>query len=388
MLSLQPSLRIRQIYPLLIFNSPFVKHVSCHSCSEYDLDRILSLLDEIYSEAQGPELAGKSVLVKPNILLDEFPGKAVTTHPVFVEAVIRFLQNHSAGKIFVGDSPGFHSPSFKPRKSGIFEVCERMGAEWVYFGKETASLSLPSGKTPVAGIVKEVDYFFSLPKLKTHELMGYTGAIKNTFGLIPHLHKAKQHAFHRSSQSMASFLIDLNESITPDFIFMDAIWAMEGAGPGNGERYPLHLVLGSANPLALDIIASKIIGYDPLVIETNSEGLRRKKWLASIDEIVVKGCDVEQQIRSDFKIIQRASPWKMSFNIVLKRIPFLRNRLERKPVFFRKRCTGCKACINICPVQAIRISRTNPKKVILDSKKCISCFCCHEICPNNAIEIK
>jgi len=365
-----------------------MKQVSCHSCSEYVVDKILPLLEVIYSEAQGPALAGKTVLVKPNILLDEHPNKAVTTHPVFVEAVIRFLQGRDAKKIYVGDSPGFHALSFKPRKSGIYEVCEKTGAEWVYFGKGTTSLSLPSGKTPVTAIIKEVDYFFSLPKLKTHELMGYTGAIKNSFGLIPHLHKAKQHAFHRNSRSMATFLVDLNESITPDFIFMDAIWAMEGAGPGNGDVFPLHLVLGSSNPLAIDVVATKIIGYNPLDIETNKEGLKRKKWLASIDEIVVSGSDVEQLVRNDYKIIKRASPWKMSLSIVLKRIPFLRDKLERKPVFSQKRCTGCKACINICPVQAIHIYPKNPQKVILTRKKCINCFCCHEVCQHNAIEIR
>ena len=362
--------------------------VCCHSCSEYDIDKLLPIFDEIYTRSQGPELEGKKVLVKPNILLDEIPEKAITTHPVFVEAVIRFLQSRHVGKIYVGDSPGYHSPSFKPHKSGIIEVCEKTGAEWVYFGKNTTSLSLPSGKTPVAGIVNEVDYFFSLPKLKTHELMGFTGAIKNSFGLIPHLHKTKQHAFHRNSRSMASFLIDLNEIITPDFIFMDAIWAMEGSGPGNGERYPLHLVLGSSNPLALDIIATKIIGYTPLEIETSSEGLMRKKWLSSIDEIVLQGSDMEQIIRTDFKLIPKISLWKMLLNIVLKRIPFLRNKLKRKPVFCKNRCTGCQVCIRICSVQAIRISPKNPQRVILDSKKCISCFCCHEICQSNAIEIK
>jgi len=368
-------------------DSQFTKLVCCYSCAEYDIDKILPLLEKIYTESQGPELEGKAVLVKPNILLDEHPDRVATTHPVFVEAVIRFLQSRKAGKIFVGDSPGFHAPLFKPRKSGVYEVCEKTGVEWVCFGKNTMSVSLPSGKVPVASIVNEVDLFFSLPKLKTHELMGYTGAIKNSFGLIPHLHKAKQHAFHRSSQAMASFLLNLNESITPDFIFMDAVWAMEGPGPGNGERYPLHLVLGSANPLALDIIASSIIGYNPMDIETNSEGLKRKKWLTSVDEIVVKGADFEQLVRTDFKLIPRVSTWKMSLNIVLKRVPFLRNSLERKPVFYKKRCAGCKACINICPVQAIHISPKSPKKVVFARKKCISCFCCHEICQYNAIDI-
>jgi uncharacterized protein (DUF362 family)/NAD-dependent dihydropyrimidine dehydrogenase PreA subunit len=361
--------------------------VSCLACSEYDVGQIIPLLNETYSQAQGPPSEGKTILLKPNILFDETPNKAVTTHPVFIEAVIRFLQSQKAAKIFVGDAPAMHTASFTPRKSGIFDVCQKTGAEWVYFGKNSVSCSFPPGKVPVAGVVRQVDYFFSLPKLKTHELMGYTGAIKNSFGLIPHLHKARQHAFRRSARVMASFLVDLNEAILPDFIFMDAIVAMEGPGPRNGHPYPLHLLLGSTNPLALDIIASKIIGYHPLEIETNYEALKRKKWLASIDEIEVKGVSVDQNIRSDFTLIRKVSVWKMSLGIAMRRIPLLR-RLERRPVFMVNRCIGCKACVEICPVEALHIHPKNRKKVVISNRKCIHCFCCHEVCPNNAIEIK
>jgi len=361
--------------------------VSCLPCAEYTLDLIVPLLDELYAKAQGPALEGKSILLKPNILFDEEPAKAVTTHPVFIEAVIRFLQSKKAGKILVGDAPALHTPSFKPHKSGIFAVCEKTGAEWVYFGKKSVSCSLPSGKVPVTALVQEVDYFFSLPKLKTHELMGYSGAIKNSFGLIPHIHKAKQHAFHRSARSMAALLVDLNERFLPDFIFMDAIVAMEGPGPGNGLPYPLHLLLGSTNPLALDIIASKVIGYHPLEIETNFEGIKRKKWLSSVDEIEVQGCNIEQQVRKDYQLIRKISVWKMSFNVVMRRIPLLR-RLERRPLFLPNQCIGCKACVDICPVGALHIHPKNRKKVIILNRKCIHCFCCQEVCPNHAIEIR
>ena len=361
--------------------------VSCLSCSEYDVDIIVPLLEEAYTKTEGPEVAGKTILLKPNILFDETPNKAVTTHPVFVEAVIRFLKSRQAGKIYVGDAPAVHTASFMPRKSGIYEVCERMGVEWVFFGKKSLSRSLPSGKVPVTSVVNEVDYFFSLPKLKTHELMGYSGAIKNSFGLIPHIHKAKQHAIHRSSRSMASFLLDLNEAITPDYIFMDAIVSMEGPGPGNGFPYPLHLLLGSVNPLALDIVASKIIGYPPLEIETNFEGLQRKRWLSSIDQIVVHGVELDRHIRTDYKLTRKVSLTKMSLGILIRRIPFVRN-MERRPHFFKKRCIGCQRCIEICPVQALGVHHRDPKSIKIVTQKCIHCFCCHEICPNNAIEIR
>ena len=361
--------------------------VSCHPCAEYDIDKIMPLLQEIYAQALGPPLEGKSILLKPNILFDDDPTKVVTTHPVLVEAVIRFLKSKGVDRILVGDAPALHTPSFKPYKSGIFEVCEKTGAEWVYFGKKSTSYSLPSGKTPITDVVHEVDYFFSLPKLKTHELMGYSGAIKNSFGLIPHIHKAKQHAFHRSAHSMATFLVDLNERFLPDFIFMDAIMSMQGPGPGNGTPYPLHLLMGSINPLAMDIVASKIIGYHPLEIETNYEALKRKKWLTSIDEIEIKGINIEESIRTDYQLIRKVSVWKMSFDIVMRCIPLLR-RLERRPVFITNRCIGCKACVEICPVKALHIHPQNRKRVVIKNRKCIHCFCCHEVCPNNAIEIR
>lgn len=361
--------------------------VSCHPCAEYQVEKIIPLLEVIYKEAQGPPLAGKKILLKPNILFDEEPQRAVTTHPAFVEAVILFLQSQGAGKISVGDAPAIHGQDFKPRKTGIWDVCQKTGAEWVFFGKNASSIKLRKETVPIAGAALEADYIFSLPKLKTHELMGYTGAIKNTFGLIPGLNKAKQHAFHQSSRAMAKFLLDLNEALTPGFIFMDAILAMEGPGPGNGTPYPLNLMLGSTNPLALDVIASGIIGYKPVQIETTHQGLLRRKWLASPEDIEVKGSDVASLVRKDFKLIEQVSMWKMGFDIVLRRLPFLR-RVERRPFFLKANCKGCKACVNICPVSALRISDNNPCKVVIRDSKCIRCYCCHEICPFNAIEIK
>ena len=361
--------------------------VCCLFCAEYDVALLLPLLEEAYEKTQGPDVLGKTILLKPNILFDEFPHRAVTTHPVFLEAVIRFLQSRQVGKIYVGDAPAVHTASFAPQKSGIYEVCKKTGAEWVYFGKSSFSYALPSGKVPLTSIIKEVDYFFSLPKLKTHELMGYTGAVKNTFGLIPHIHKAKQHALHRNPRTMASMLLDLNEAFTPDYIFMDAIQSMEGPGPGNGTPYPLRLLLGSTNPLALDIVASKIIGYHPLELETNIEGLRRKKWLSSVEQIVVHGVTIEEQIRTDYKLTRRSSMGKMSLGIVLRFIPFFRKR-ERRPFFLTGRCIGCQKCVEICPVRAISALPNNPKEIRLNVKKCIHCFCCHEVCPQNAIEVR
>ena len=73
-----------------------------------------------------------------------------------------------------------------------------------------------------------------MPKFKNHELVYFTGAIKNTLGLVPGFSKAKQHALHQDRTGFGEFLVDLNEEVTPDYFFMDGITGMEGPGPGRG----------------------------------------------------------------------------------------------------------------------------------------------------------
>jgi uncharacterized protein (DUF362 family) len=207
--------------------------ISIRKCREYDLQQVSDLISDIYLKTDGPDVTGKRVLVKPNILTDDDPSKCISTHPVVVEAMVRFLQ-YKGATVLVGDSPAVHTQKFKGLKSGIFRVCESTGAEWVDFMTNPVEKSLRKGKIRVASIVDQVDLIISLPKFKNHELVYFTGAIKNTLGLVPGFSKGKQHALHQDRSKFGEFLVDLNEAVTPDYFLMDGIMGMEGPGPGRG----------------------------------------------------------------------------------------------------------------------------------------------------------
>ena len=106
--------------------------ISVRSCSEYELHEVIDMISDIYSKTDGPDVEGKKVLVKPNILSDNDPSRCVSTHPVVVEAMIRFMQSKGA-TVFVGDSPAVHRKGFRAERSGIAKVCETTGAVWVDF---------------------------------------------------------------------------------------------------------------------------------------------------------------------------------------------------------------------------------------------------------------
>ncbi len=359
--------------------------IAVRECTEYELDKIIILIAEIYKTTHGPDVKGKKVLVKPNLLGDHDPGKCITTHPVVVEAMIRFLQAEGA-TVVVGDSPAIHLAKFQPLKSGIHDVCERTGTEWINFRENPVEKNLKTGKIKVASIVDKVDLIISLPKFKNHELVYFTGAIKNTLGIVPAFNKTKQHALHHDRNGFSEMLVQLNEVVTPDYFLMDGIMGMEGPGPARGVPVRTGVIIGSTNPLALDITAAKIAGYNPLVIPTTRIAIHRRTWLKSENEIQYDGPELSRLIKHDFKRVPLSRFSNISVKFIMNRIGFVR-KFDKRPVFLKEACTGCHKCIKICPVQAIRPNLL-PNYIMLTDRKCIRCYCCSEVCSDNAVEIR
>lgn len=99
----------------------------------------------------------------------------------------------AGGKLIVGDGAGISRPGATSKAlkvSGIEGAARQAGARVVNF--ETAGFTLVDIPDPlqfrkiyIANPVLEADVVISLPKLKTHELTYYTGAVKNFFGTLP-----------------------------------------------------------------------------------------------------------------------------------------------------------------------------------------------------------
>ena len=177
------------------------------------------------------------MLIKPNLLAGKHPDRAVTTHPEIVRQVILLVQG-AGGKVSVGDSPGLGKPANVARKCGILDVIEETGARFAPF-EESVPISLRTGTfhhLEVAREALDADVIINLPKLKTHQMMGYTGAVKNLFGLVVGMRKARLHLQAGTDKAFfALMLLELAERFKPAFSIMDAVVGMEGNGPGNGD---------------------------------------------------------------------------------------------------------------------------------------------------------
>ncbi|MDR1128961.1 MAG: DUF362 domain-containing protein [Treponema sp.] len=373
---------------------PANRKVAILACADYQGEHLYNSLKSAAELAGGFDVRGRTVLLKPNIVSDSAPEKAIVTHPLFLEAVIRLVREGGAKRILVGDSPGLQPPGFTAKISGLGETARRNGAEWVDFTQNKTEVACPTGKTlkrfTFTAAVEEADYIISLPKLKTHHLLYFTGAMKNLFGFIPSVQKSALHVRLPNRDAFASMLVDLNAALMADYAFMDAVVGMEGPGPGSGTPRKIGLVLASPNLLALDAAACEIINYPPDRIPVCREALARSIWLKDFSEIEYPALKPQDAAIPDYlKIPFKTAGSQLSEMILPGFLRKFRERFIPRPVINPAICVRCGDCTRICGSRAMSLrGEGRERRVSIDYRVCIRCYCCHEICPVKAIDIK
>jgi uncharacterized protein (DUF362 family)/NAD-dependent dihydropyrimidine dehydrogenase PreA subunit len=366
--------------------------VSINKCDSYDDQMVRKAIEASVAPLGGLESViadADRVLLKLNLLSAKSPEAAVTTHPAIVKAAVELVQELGATPV-VGDSPGGGSTaaSYKAllEKTGIQEVVDDTGCQLVRFDEAKLEVASQKAKTfkklTLAKAVTEADVIIGLPKLKTHNLTYYTGAVKLLYGYIPGMFKTEYHLHTaRDINTFADLLLDLHEMYPPAITVMDAIVGMEGAGPSNGNPRKIGLVLASKSCTALDYVAVTIAGFDPMSVPTVRLAQERGAGPARLEDIRILGEQVQPLVMEDFE--------KTLTTSLSRAPPFFINSLKRfiaaKPVVDASNCKRCGECFKACPPKAIAFTKARGPGI--NYNKCIRCYCCQELCPEGAITV-
>ncbi|OQX63279.1 MAG: hypothetical protein B5M56_03510 [Desulfococcus sp. 4484_241] len=348
--------------------------------ASYD-DRLLAdAMDKIFQEFP-MDLEGKNVLVKPNILAGEPPEKGVTTHPSLVRAIVNKLQQQGA-KVMVGDNPGVFGYGRSEKAAITSGIKDAAGDCFVKLSRTPVRQKLSNRNVDhvtIAGDVLSADLVINLPKLKTHGLTFYTGAVKNTFGYVVGGDKMRTHSLAPTPVKFAEALVDIYAIRPPELNIMDAVTAMEGNGPHHGKLRELGKILASPNGVCLDAVAVHMIGRQPESIPHLK--IAAQRGLGTID---ISKIDLNTKIvpLRDFKM--PATFVTGMVGIFLNRI--LSKQMSCLPVVVEEKCQKCGLCVKHCPVGAMKIKKD--KCPSADKNICISCYCCQEMCPEDAIILK
>ncbi len=357
-------------------------------CDTYDTPAVQEAVSrglELLGGAEAFVRAGERIVLKPNLLVPSGADKAVTTHPAVFSAVARELAAAGA-RLAWGDSPGFGTTAGAGKRAGIVEAAETLGVPMADF-EHGRMLSFPDGRLikqfTIAEGVASADGLVSLPKLKTHALTRMTGAIKNQFGCIPGLLKNEFHSRMPDIEHFSQMLVDLNRLLRPRLAVMDAIVAMEGNGPRNGDPRQVGVLLLSDDLVALDALGCTDHGARP---RARGHGVYGERWgLGTATDIELLGDELP--VLEDY-VVNRShvstTGGRMSSSTV-KRL------ITPRPFIVHDRCTRCGTCVQVCPVDPKAVDWVGGDRSVPpahDYERCIRCYCCQEMCPERAIEVK
>ncbi|MDR4508404.1 MAG: DUF362 domain-containing protein [Candidatus Brocadiaceae bacterium] len=372
--------------------------VSIVKCDNYELENVYQSIHKSLALINGIDHVvkpGMKVLLKINLLSSsQPPERAVNTHPAVVRALVRIFQDDFGCEVSIGDSSGSvkNSSTFNAfRITRINDIAEETGAKIVNFDKDKY-IDVHNKDYEVidtfriAKTMRTADFIVSVPKLKTHGLTQYTGAIKNMLGSIPGNGKKNIHLIAPKPTVFAKALVDIYQMVPPHLVIMDAIVGMEGNGPNAGQPKKAGLIVSSMDSVALDAVASTLIGFEPMAIPTIRFAHHRGLGIGELNTIRIAGETIQDASVPDFK-----KPSSGAQDFAGKYLPdfllamMFDNTCSTFSTVNHSNCTRCYECVRNCPASAMS---TENGKVLVDKKKCIGCFCCDEVCDFHAIEMK
>ena len=327
------------------------------------------------------KITGKKVVIKPNVLRISGEEEHIVTNPSVLRAVVEKVETLSPAQIVVGDNPGLHAygdNEISFEKTGLMEAAK---GYYKNFGDTSEQLDFDPDFIRCVGVSKEIldaDIFISLPKFKTHGLTVMTGAIKNSYGMLPGAQKARLHQIAGTPERFHDVIVDVFELRIPDLFIMDAVVGMEGNGPASPDLREIGVVLAADNAVAMDSVVARMMGIDPGELRFLRTAQTKGLGHFDVDKIAIDG---ELPVLDDFKLPPLGGQ-VIASNTTVRDL--MVKKVQLRPEVEPDLCTGCEACIEQCPVTALSMIEEVPE---VTAELCITCFCCQEICPEKAITL-
>lgn len=243
---------------------------------------------------------GDRVLIKPNIVRDYSGETGITTDIRLVREVVRLVLE-AGGRPFIGEAcgslsskwyPGFTGELFKSR--GFTDLAREFGIKLVDFDVDDVILTRVEGGRayskpfPLPQSALRADKIISLPKIKGHLELIYTGAVKLNFAYAPGMYRRVNHL-----GGIYEPTLDITTALYPDLVIADGVVAgagrMAGNEPSNVTPVDLGVIVAGRDPVAVDAVVEAVMGMTPGTVPMIPQAAKRGLGTANLNKIAVKG---------------------------------------------------------------------------------------------------
>ncbi|HSR11772.1 MAG TPA: DUF362 domain-containing protein [Thermodesulfobacteriota bacterium] len=242
---------------------------------------------------------GDLVILKPNLVISMGAETGATVDWRVTKAVADLVKEQG-GRPVIGESCGTGGDTEKVfQKTGYTQLREK-GYEVVDFKKiENVEMSIPGAKVIekvlIPTLVRDADVIVNIPKMKTHDQIPMSGALKNMKGALAEKEKNRLH-----KDGLNQGVAEINALLKPKLVVFDGIIAQEGLGPVFGDPVEMDLILAADDPVAVDAVVCRIMEIDPK--EVLCIGYAEEMGLGTSDpeRIEIVGRKIEE-VRRRFK---------------------------------------------------------------------------------------
>ncbi len=268
-------------------------------------ETVLQDYQQLFDLAGGAEaLDPKATTILKDNISWHFPMPSANTTPWQLEGTILALRRAGFTDLtcvqnqtvvidtFKGEDLNGYVPIFQHYNIPVLYNFKDQDMTWTPYQPQTQMLALnhiyPKG-------IHVPDYFFGknivhLPTTKCHMYTTTTGAIKNAFG---GLLSSYRHYTHTWIHETLVDLLAIQQEIHPGlFATMDGTTAGNGPGPRTMKPEIKNVILASADQVAIDAVAAKLMGFNPLDIKYIHLAHERGLGVGDLAEIELVGDDV------------------------------------------------------------------------------------------------
>ena len=199
------------------------------------------------------------VFIKPNIMVEAYPYLAMTTNPKVVEALLDYLLSRGVKKenIRIAEQTQYGDFEKAAKKSGFHEIANKFGVELADLSKKEFVEKESGGfKFEVSKEIYGNDLVINVPIMKTHLLLGISGALENMTRVIS---SSNYKELQKDPEKALEAIAQLHKVLPKYLTIGDASIGMHGNGPLKyGEPAFLNMLVSSKDPVAVDSVFREI----------------------------------------------------------------------------------------------------------------------------------
>ena len=314
--------------------------VALVKCPDYQQENLQQAVSKLLGLLGGWEQfvqPNQTVLIKPNFIAPRTPDVPAQTDGRLVAEIARQLKQIGA-QVLIGDSTAWGSLRKNAALAGLDQpTLDALGVRLVNFNRpRRVTIQTPAGprKVSIDRTVLQADKIINLPKLKAHQQLMLSGALKNPFGAIVGKRKAYWHFRYSQPEIFTDMIVGVYQKVRPVLNIIDAVVAMEGRGPINGRPRKLGLLLASTDAAAVDRTACELITVPPEKVPMLAAAQRAAVGVTELADIRLLGQDL-QELRVNGFLFPELAPLRFSLlhvcrSFIRQRRILIRERLEKR----------------------------------------------------------